>query len=780
MPFDFPSEQAFSFAGIPKVLRLPPQCTFWRFLASLHLGIAQQLLRVQRHMRERVWQSANIGLTAVTLDTDTTVHTLFGHQMGGRKGYHPKNKGKKSYQPILTVLAETRELCNLRSASEATPGRPNLAHSAVWYFGQRCMSFWNKLLGIKGPRGQSASLHDAAEKGDVKTVKRLLAYGADVDARTTWTDPYAHNADDRPFGECPPDHGFTPLHFAAGSGYIEVMKLLVAKKAKVDARSYHGHTPLHWAAENGREEVAEFLLTKGADVNANGSGETPLYIAAQRGHRQVAEFLLTKGADVNARDSDGRTLLHLAARGDKQVVDFLLSHRAEIKTKDKDGATPLHTAVSAYHNKDIVQLLLIHGAKVNTKDNSGRTPLHVAVLSDYEGAVAQLLLANKAEVNARDSNGRTPLHVAADGGYTTVAESLLANKAEVNAKDKDGATPLHMAANANRKNLVELLLAKGADVNARDSRGATPLSGAVERNHENVAELLRQAGGRNFFGEIHDGAKQGDLGKVKAVLKDNRDLVNAKDSSGRTPLHAAAAWGREDVAQLLVRNGADVNARDNYGHSPLEIALNSLNSGSHKALVDLLLANKAKIEMLLHKQAEEPYLRRESVELLLSRGTDINAKDYKGRTPLHVTAEQYFEGTYYHRDHKTAQLLVERGANVDAKDNDGRTPLHVAVQHGNTLVAQMLVNKKANVDARDNDGRTPLHIAAAMGQKSAVLILLLGKDKLNAKGFIDFSAPRENGATINVVDINGKTPLQCAMARGHKEIVELLRHHGGP
>src|ERR1700687_5331241 len=95
--------------GILKVLRLPPQCTFWRFLASLHLGVARQLLEVQRRMRERVWEAAHIQLAAVTLDTDTTVHTLFGHQMGGRKSYNPKNKGKKSYQPILTFLAETRE-----------------------------------------------------------------------------------------------------------------------------------------------------------------------------------------------------------------------------------------------------------------------------------------------------------------------------------------------------------------------------------------------------------------------------------------------------------------------------------------------------------------------------------------------------------------------------------------------------------------------------------------------------------------------------------------------
>src|SRR5664279_5807842 len=95
--------------GILRVAQLPLQSTFWRFLASLHLGIARQLLTVQWRMRERVWGAANVQLNSVTVDTDTTVHTLFGNQMGGRKGYNPKNKGKKSYQPILTFLAETRE-----------------------------------------------------------------------------------------------------------------------------------------------------------------------------------------------------------------------------------------------------------------------------------------------------------------------------------------------------------------------------------------------------------------------------------------------------------------------------------------------------------------------------------------------------------------------------------------------------------------------------------------------------------------------------------------------
>ena len=108
--------------GILSEPRLPLQSTLWRFLASLHLNVAMQILKIQRAMRQRVWQAANIRLQAVTLDTDTTVHTLYGNQMGGRKSYNPKNKGKKSYQPMLTFIAETREYVwgELRSGDRPT------------------------------------------------------------------------------------------------------------------------------------------------------------------------------------------------------------------------------------------------------------------------------------------------------------------------------------------------------------------------------------------------------------------------------------------------------------------------------------------------------------------------------------------------------------------------------------------------------------------------------------------------------------------------------------
>ena len=103
--------------GILKVLRLPPLCTFWRFLASLHLGI-KQLLSVQRQMRERVWQAAHVGFEGPR---------CLASRWGGRKGYNPKNKGKKSFQPILTFLAETREYISGELHNGDRPTGPEIA-----------------------------------------------------------------------------------------------------------------------------------------------------------------------------------------------------------------------------------------------------------------------------------------------------------------------------------------------------------------------------------------------------------------------------------------------------------------------------------------------------------------------------------------------------------------------------------------------------------------------------------------------------------------------------
>lgn len=120
--------------GILEIAKIPPQSTMWRFLASLHIVVSRQLLQLQHKLRERVWAAANVKLKSITIDTDTTVHTLYGKQMGGRKSYNPKNKGKRSYQPILTFLAETREYVSGQLRNGDRPTGKQIADHLVGVF----------------------------------------------------------------------------------------------------------------------------------------------------------------------------------------------------------------------------------------------------------------------------------------------------------------------------------------------------------------------------------------------------------------------------------------------------------------------------------------------------------------------------------------------------------------------------------------------------------------------------------------------------------------------
>ena len=202
-------------------------------------------------------------------------------------------------------------------------------------------------------------------------------------------------------------------------------------------------------------------------------------------------------------------------------------------------------------------------------------PIHDAARKGDIEAVKQHLAAGR-NVNAKDDKGRTPLHRAAREGHKEVAELLIANGAYVNAKDKEGKTPLYHAARWGHKNTTALLIAAGADVNAKDDKGRTPLDRAV--GYTEIVALLRKHGGKTSeeLNALIDAAEAGNIEAVKQHLAAGMD-VNAKDEDGVTPLHEAALWGHNEVAELLIANGADVNAiivsGRNQGKTPLDLAI---------------------------------------------------------------------------------------------------------------------------------------------------------------------------------------------------------------
>jgi ankyrin repeat protein len=133
-----------------------------------------------------------------------------------------------------------------------------------------------------------------------------------------------------------------------------VRALLQSDRADVDVRGMDGYSPLHFAAEFGQVEVARLLLGRGADPNAvsmNDLRATPLHSAIAAGHRDTAGLLLALGASPNAIQHGGVTALHLAAHnGDEAIVDMLLLRGADATRKADDGKTPVEVAQEAGHS----------------------------------------------------------------------------------------------------------------------------------------------------------------------------------------------------------------------------------------------------------------------------------------------------------------------------------------------------------------------------------------------------------------------------------------------
>jgi len=635
-------------------------------------------------------------------------------------------------------------------------------------------------------------LRDAVENKHPEVAKLLLTNGSKVNSKNQTTD--------------------TPLHFAATNGDIEIVEMLLDRGANVDAENRDGNTPLHNAVKSNRMEIVQLLVNQGAYVNTRNSYSiTPLQLAVEKCSEEIIRLLLQHGAYVNTAINsiyrEGYTPLCLAVeRGQEKVVQLLLENGANVNAQPKDGKTVLHLAVEKIHEK-FVKLLLECGANVNAQDKDGRTVLHFAVEKGQE-LVVKLLLEFGANVNAQDKDGKTVLHFV-EKGHEKIVKLLLEFGANVHAEDKGGKTVLHFAVEKGHERNVKLLLECGANVHAEDKNGNTVLHYAVKngyslivdhvlkhcpdvnnRSNRNALNVAVHGNGKEYgkiienllqFGFtvnpedvnncelLHAAVEKGYLKIVEEFLKYGTDvnkLYKSTYGKGYMPLHVAARNKQEEVAKLLIRYGADVNAQDESGKTSIFYATENADF----RITKLLLTNKANIkcnpELLIIAVKKEC---REIVEVFLEHGADVNRSDTYGRTALHFTAlcnnDQFF-GFLPGKDPdinvkgEIAKLLLCCGANVNAQTKKGITTLHVATQQGYVKVVEALLEHNADVNSTIKSDITPLHIAAQKGHLEVVEVLL------------------KFGADTGSQEEYGRTALHIACKEGHEQIVVALLEHG--
>jgi ankyrin repeat protein len=353
--------------------------------------------------------------------------------------------------------------------------------------------------------GCSNGMFHEVENGDIEAVRALLD-----------RDPALIRSRDK--------DGYTMLHLAAKAGHLQLVELLVARGTPVDIRSHDGSnlTALHLAAGENQLDTVTLLLEKGADIDALSKGAryrdwNALAFATYNNHKSMVELLIRKGAAVKT------VALWLAVyKGYTDIAELLLANGAEVDIPGRKYWGPLHKAVEM-GRPEMVQLLLEHGADVNRKSYGKSTPLHAIIFwkRDHK-EVTRLLLAHGAEVNAVNAYLETPLHQAARYGFTGTAALLLEKGAAADMINDQEQTPLDIADRGGRKAVVQLLLS------------------------------------------MHTAAKQGNLAAVTELVKTYPQLINSRDLDYKTPLHCAAENNHLKIADLLIANGARVNACCKY------------------------------------------------------------------------------------------------------------------------------------------------------------------------------------------------------------------------
>lgn len=382
----------------------------------------------------------------------------------------------------------------------------------------------------------------------------------------------------------------SPLYYAAKIGSLDVVKLLIEKKASVNIPDEEERTPFYWASQNGFYGIVEYLINSGANVNqCNRKGKSPLYCASKRGRLNIVKLLLKNGADINQSTLNNKSSLYRAVkRGHFKICEVLIKNGANVNKTDCEGSTPLYWAAKREHI-DILNLLLEKKASSNNGNDEGKTALHCAAKAGRVD-IAKCLVNNGADVDIDDRRERTPLYCASKHGHVAMVNFLIICGSDCNKKTIKSKSAVLCASKRNHKNVLQALLSKRPNVNIADNNGVTPLHFAAKRGHLEIACILLQAGAdvnsscKKKETALHWASQAGEYSIVKLLL-DYRANVNQTDESGNTALFCASEGNHFKIVKLLVEKGADVKIQNIDHQTPLL----SASKGNHLAVVEYLI-----------------------------------------------------------------------------------------------------------------------------------------------------------------------------------------------
>ena len=528
-----------------------------------------------------------------------------------------------------------------------------------------------------------AALFGAASAGESSVMQQILARwgGASVDF-------------------CGNIQGDSALTIAALHGHVNVVSILLERRANLEWQDRDGFRPLHHAAYSGHGILATLLMNPPhfADPFAlNKRGESAadltteeevrgiimserlrrgLYDAVRARNFSASRELLSAGASCHYTDCKGMQALHRAAEvDDAPIIELLISHGAKVGARDEVEWPPLHYA-ARNGCSDAVQTLVQCGANVRLQDYRGRTALHLSAENGH-APVVDMLLAAKARADVKDNEGCGPLHRAAHNGHSHIAASLIGAKANIEAGCNLEQRAIHYAAVGGQMRVLQLLLSVDhlADIFAQDHLGRTATDLATDAQTTDMlhGEQMRRA--------VRTSAMRGNHAELQALITRGAD-VSFMDGEGRTPLHLASQHGHERCVELLLRANAVVTVADKHGIRSLHSACRGGFDGVVRKLLDAGAQVDSKTQGMLwqplHFAASEG--RAEVVATLIMYKADVGGTDYEGRQPLHHAAR------LGHAD--VIEKLVDVKVDFTAKDLYGDNAFALGSRNGHTYVVE--------------------------------------------------------------------------------------------